>query len=69
MDTESKKLLDAFNLILDGLVKYKKSLSPRELTIMQIGMRSSHLEEALASGEFDRARSHYKAILELTQKL
>jgi hypothetical protein len=49
--------------------KFLVSLSPREKLIMQLGLRSSHLEEALAAGDQLRAAAHAKAIVTIAQAL
>jgi len=67
--TEAAKMESAFGYVLDGLKKFEKSLSARDLRILQIGMRASHIEEATARGEVERARSHFHELLKLVQGL
>ena len=57
------------NAILDLLARYQAKLSPRDIAMLHLGMRASHIEEAVASGEIDRARSHLKNVLDLLQNL
>jgi len=67
--TEAAKMESAFGYVLESIQKLKKTLSARDLRILQIGMRASHIEEAMAQGEFDRARSHFHELLKLTEGL
>jgi hypothetical protein len=45
------------------------SLTPREKLILQLGLRASHLEEAMASGDQQRAAAHAQALVTIAQAL
>jgi hypothetical protein len=59
----------AFETLVTWLETMQASFSEREKTIFQIGLRLSHAEEAVAHGETDRAREHWKKIVELSAQL
>ncbi len=47
--------------------RFNASLTPREKLILQAGLRASHLEEALAAGDQDRAAAHAKGLVAIAQ--
>lgn len=49
--------------------KFNSTLTPREKLVLQLGLRASHLEEALAQGDQDRAAAHAKALVTIAQAL
>jgi hypothetical protein len=49
--------------------KFLVSLTPREKLILQLGLRASHLEEALAAGDQARAAAHAKGLVTIAQAL
>jgi hypothetical protein len=49
--------------------KFLVSLSPREKLILQLGLRASHLEEALAAGDQQRAAAHAQGLVTIAQAL
>jgi hypothetical protein len=49
--------------------RFNATLSPREKLILQLGLRASHLEEALAAGDQDRAAAHAKGLVTIAQAL
>jgi len=59
----------AFDRAIEVLKKFKTSISERDKIILEIGLRSSHIEEALAGGELDRAQAHFKRLDEAAQRL
>ncbi len=46
-----------------------RSATPREVLFLQLGLRVSHIEEALARGEVGRAREHLARAVELVQSI
>jgi len=68
-DVDAARLEQAFGQVLDAIDQFEKRLSPRELKILQIGLRASHIEEALAHNEIDRARGHFRAMMKLVQQI
>ena len=44
---------NASSRVMDAVTQFKKTLTQRDVTMLQIGMRASHMEEALAQGDFD----------------
>jgi len=59
----------AMRRIMDGLEQFKRTLAPRDFLMLQMGMRASHIEEALSQGDTDRARFHLEHLLALIQRL
>jgi len=55
--------------LLDYIRRFKKTLSPRDVLLLQIGMRASHIEEALAVGDVDRAKAHLVQLAEQVRRL
>jgi hypothetical protein len=49
--------------------RFLVSLSPREKLILQLGLRASHLEEAMAAGDQERAAAHAKGVMTIAQAL
>jgi len=49
--------------------RFNATLSPREKLILQLGLRASHLEEALAAGDQDRAAAHAKGLVTIAEAL
>ena len=49
--------------------KFLVSLTPREKLILQLGLRASHLEEALAAGDQQRAAAHAQGLVTIAQAL
>lgn len=49
--------------------RFNATLSPREKLILQLGLRASHLEEALAAGDQLRAAAHAKGLVAIAQGL
>ena len=45
------------------------SMSPAGRLYYQIGLHASHLDEAMAQGDFGRAEAHYKALIELASRI
>jgi hypothetical protein len=68
-NTDLDRFKTAFTTILDTIQNFNKTLSPRDLHLMQIGMRASHIEEAMAHGEIDRARGHLDALVTLVKSI
>ncbi len=69
MSVNATEFERAANVILRAIGDLKNRLSPRDLVMMQIGMRASHIEEALAQGEVDRARGHVQKLVELARRI
>ena len=60
------------NVLMQMVAKTEKmanGASPREIMFLRIGLRASHLEEALAAGDFARARVHADALWAMLQGL
>lgn len=43
--------------------------TPRELIMLKLGLRASHIEEAVAHGEATRAAAHVELLIEDLRKL
>jgi hypothetical protein len=59
----------AMQRVMAGIAQFKKMLSPRDMLMLQIGMRASHIEEALSQGDTTRAEGHLRHLTELVQNL
>lgn len=56
--------------VLDAIRKAGKSLrTQREVLMLKIGMRASHIEEAVAVGDTQRAAAHLQAMKGLLAEL
>jgi hypothetical protein len=55
--------------VLTGLETFARSLAPREEIILRVGLESSHAEEALGSGDFERGEIHVTNMLNLIDLL
>jgi hypothetical protein len=58
----------AFQRVIDTLGKFARNLTPHEQLILEMGMRSSHIEEAIAHGESERASSHLRELAKLGKR-
>ena len=67
--TDIDEFRRAFDRSIEILKKFRTSISARDRIILEIGLRSSHIEEALAGGELDRAQSHMKRLTEAATRL
>ena len=59
----------AFDRSIEVLKKFRTSISSRDRLILEIGLRSSHIEEALASGDLERAQAHFHRLIKAAQQL
>ena len=66
---EAARMEQAFNYVLEAITRFQKNLSPRDITLLQIGMRASHIEEAMAHWELDRAKAHFEKLMEIARQL
>jgi hypothetical protein len=66
---ELQAALQNFESMQALMQRFKASLNLRDRLILEVGLRSAHLEEALAQGEAERARSHLLRLLQVVQKL
>lgn len=62
-----------FRNLLDGVLRaverFSKSLTPRELKILRLGLTASHLEESIAQGDWKRADAHADNVTQLVRQL
>lgn len=62
-----------FRVLLDGVLnsvkRFSRSLTPRELTILRLGLTASHLEESVAQGDWKRADAHADRVAQLVRQL
>ena len=58
---------ETFEKLMRYIERFRMKLSDRDLRMIQIGMRASHIEEALAQGDTDRARGHVKQLVRLVR--
>ena len=68
-EAEIEKLLQCMGLLTRTIAKLRGELSPREGLALRIGLRASHMEEALTIGDADRALAHFRATLRLIGQL
>ena len=55
--------------VISDIAAFRRSLSPRDLLLVQIGLHASHMEEAIVVGDDLRAEAHLRALAGLVQKL
>jgi hypothetical protein len=60
---------DALERALNVIAYFKGTLTPREKLVLELGLRSAHAEEALATGETERAREHFTHVVQIAQQL
>jgi len=62
-----------FRVVLDELLsdieRFAGNLTPREMTILRLGLEASHLEESTAQGDWTRAKAHAEKITQLLDQL
>lgn len=63
------RFTSAFSYVVDQIKRFKKTLSARELLILQVGMRACHAEEAAALGDAERAKAHVNELAKLIAQL
>jgi hypothetical protein len=68
-ERDLERLYDCMVLLTRTLGQLRGELSPRELVALRIGLRASHVEEALMAGDADRALAHFRAALRLMVQL
>lgn len=66
--TRQEALL-CFRALSKLLLDEAKKLTPRERLILFAGLKASHMEEALASGDIPRAEAHFIGILDILDEL
>ena len=59
---------NSFQRYQEQAQRYNIQATPRELVFLMIGLRASHIEEALAHGDFDRAMQHFGEVARLLQE-
>ena len=60
----------SFQRVMQTMSKIGKSVETvRERTFLEVGLRSAHIEEAVAHNEYDRANSHLVKMVELIKQL
>ena len=68
-ERDVERLYECMVLLTRTLGKLRGELSPREMVALRIGLRASHVEEALMAGDADRALAHFRAALRLIIQL
>lgn len=58
-----------FYRVLEIVTRFRDSLGPRDQLVLALGLRSSHIEEALAHLELDRAQAHFEKLMEIARQL
>ena len=66
---DDSALIKCAALLFATVEKLRGELAPREQVALRIGLRASHMEEALMLGEAPRAMAHLKEILRLINVL
>lgn len=65
--------VDHLRALLDGVIRaverLSRSLTPRELKILRLGLAASHLEESIAQGDWKRADAHADNVAQLVRQL
>lgn len=66
---DAERLLAAFSEIVDSIETLRRSLTPRESLILQLGLAASHLEESAVQGHSTRAKAHAENVAKLIEQL
>lgn len=66
---ESDKFRVAITELIETIKDLGRALSPREKLILELGLKASHMEESMASGDWKRAEAHADGLVELLKKL
>jgi hypothetical protein len=54
--------------VLKSVKAFGQALTPRERLILEIGLKASHMEESLASGDWKRAEAHMHGLVDLFEQ-
>jgi len=68
-DEEIEQARRAGQVFIRVMRRVAKTLTPRDRVYLGLGLRASHLEEALVQGDIERAHAHYVRILEIARML
>jgi len=63
------RLHAALTETLGTLKVFAESLTPRERTILALGLAASHLEESIVHGDWKRAEAHADNLVKLLDQL
>jgi hypothetical protein len=53
----------AGTLFVALMKKVRAGMNPRDRAFYEMGLRAAHMEEAMATGEFERGEQHFKKLL------
>jgi len=59
----------AFRKTIALMIKLQTRITAREIQFLKIGLRASHIEEALVDGDVLRARAHQVALMKLLAQI
>jgi hypothetical protein len=57
----------AFERVLQALAHFQAEMSDRDRLYLELGLRSAHIEEAMAHGELARAKEHFEKMMALAR--
>lgn len=64
-DSRAERTRAAFDTLLDEVKRFARSLSPKELDILKLGLEASHMEESVVLGDWKRAEAHADKIIRI----
>lgn len=59
----------AFDRVMSMSSALRDAMTERESLFFQMGLRSSHVEEAMTIGDTERANAHFKKLIELLRQV
>jgi hypothetical protein len=66
---EAARFRNSLDGVLSAVARFSKSLTPREMTVLRLGLAASHLEESIVQGDWKRADAHADNIAKLMRQL
>ena len=59
----------ALRAVMGEVQRLTHGLTPREVTILRLGLEASHLEESVAHADWSRAEAHTESLVKLLDQL
>ena len=64
-EDELEEFNRSLNRVIEIITKFGKRISPRDMFFLKIGLRASHIEEAITQGDTVRAKAHLKNLVNM----
>lgn len=68
-DARADRLRTSLREVLDIVAETTRNLTPREATILRLGLAASHMEESVVHGDWARAEAHAENVAKLFDQL